>query len=62
MGHPPSVDSLARALAPTGLPHPILVDIAREAIAAGDADGARAAMAEHLAAAPRRGRTRAGRG
>jgi L-seryl-tRNA(Ser) seleniumtransferase len=37
---PPSVDRLARSLAETGLPHPILVDIAREAIAAGDADSA----------------------
>lgn len=33
---PPSVDALARSLADTGLPHPILVDVAREAIAAGD--------------------------
>jgi len=33
---PPSVDALARSLAPVGLPHPIAVDIAREAIAAGD--------------------------
>ncbi|MGH9284987.1 MAG: L-seryl-tRNA(Sec) selenium transferase, partial [Acidimicrobiales bacterium] len=33
---PPSVDTLARALAGTGLPHPLLVDAAREAIAAGD--------------------------
>jgi L-seryl-tRNA(Ser) seleniumtransferase len=40
MGHPPSVDTLARSLASTGLPHPVLVDVAREAIAAGDADGA----------------------
>lgn len=37
---PPSVDSLARSLAPTGLPHPILVDVARAAIADGDVDGA----------------------
>jgi len=37
---PPSVDSLARSLAGTGLPHPLLVDIAREAIAAGDVEGA----------------------
>lgn len=37
---PPSVDTLARSLADTGLPHPILVDIAREAIAAGDHAGA----------------------
>ena len=33
---PPSVDNLARSLASTGLPHPLLVDVAREAIAAGD--------------------------
>lgn len=33
---PPSVDTLARALASSGLPHPILVDIARAAIADGD--------------------------
>ncbi|MDJ0769431.1 MAG: L-seryl-tRNA(Sec) selenium transferase [Ilumatobacter sp.] len=33
---PPSVDTLARSLAGSGLPHPILVDIAREAIADGD--------------------------
>ena len=33
---PPSVDTLARSLASTGLPHPILVDIARAAIADGD--------------------------
>ena len=31
---PPSVDRLARSLAASGLPHPILVDIARRAIAA----------------------------
>lgn len=30
---PPSVDALARSLAGTGLPHPLLVDVAREAIA-----------------------------
>ena len=40
--HPPSVDSLARSLADTGLPHPLLVDAAREAIASGDPDLARA--------------------
>jgi L-seryl-tRNA(Ser) seleniumtransferase len=39
---PPSVDALARSLADTGLPHPLLVDAARAAIAAGDPDGARA--------------------
>jgi L-seryl-tRNA(Ser) seleniumtransferase len=33
---PPSVDALARELAGTGLPHPLLVDVAREAIASGD--------------------------
>ncbi|MGH9183814.1 MAG: L-seryl-tRNA(Sec) selenium transferase [Acidimicrobiales bacterium] len=33
---PPSVDALARSLAGTGLPHPLLVDVAREAIRAGD--------------------------
>ncbi len=32
---PPSVDRLARALAPSGLPHALCVDLAREAIAAG---------------------------
>jgi L-seryl-tRNA(Ser) seleniumtransferase len=34
---PPSVDALARSLAHTGLPHPLLVDAARAAITAGDA-------------------------
>ena len=34
--HPPSVDKLARSLATTGLPHPLLVDLARAAIADGD--------------------------
>ena len=29
---PPSVDRLARSLADTGLPHPILVDVARQVI------------------------------
>jgi len=33
---PPSVDSLAQSLAPSGLPHGLLVDAARAAIAAGD--------------------------
>ncbi|CAN5760564.1 L-seryl-tRNA(Sec) selenium transferase [soil metagenome] len=33
---PPSVDALARSLAATGLPHPLLVEAARAAIAAGD--------------------------
>ncbi|HUP87279.1 MAG TPA: L-seryl-tRNA(Sec) selenium transferase [Acidimicrobiales bacterium] len=39
---PPSVDRLARDLADTGLPHPLLVDVARAAIASGDPDSARA--------------------
>jgi L-seryl-tRNA(Ser) seleniumtransferase len=47
---PPSVDVLARSLADVGLPHPILVDAARSAIAAGDPASARA-EAEALAAA-----------
>jgi L-seryl-tRNA(Ser) seleniumtransferase len=44
MERPPSVDALARSLAGSGLPHPILVDVARDAIADGavDAAGARA--------------------
>ena len=43
---PPSVDTLARRLAPSGLPHPLLVDVAREAIAAGDAESAMARAVE----------------
>src|SRR5688572_257676 len=39
---PPSVDSLARSIADSGLPHPILVDIARAAIADRDPGSARA--------------------
>ena len=46
---PPSVDSLARQLADVDLPHPLLVDAAREAIAAGDPQSARA-RAERVAA------------
>src|SRR5204863_316724 len=38
---PPSVDTLARSLADVDLPHPLLVDAARAAIAAGDPDSAR---------------------
>lgn len=41
---PPSVDALARSIAHTGLPHPLLVDAAREAIAQGDPS-----MAEQIA-------------
>jgi L-seryl-tRNA(Ser) seleniumtransferase len=47
---PPSVDALARELADVGLPHPLLVDAARAAIAAGDPASARA-RAEAVAAA-----------
>ncbi len=43
---PPSVDALARSLAGTGLPHPLLVDVARESIAAGDVAGAPARAEE----------------
>jgi L-seryl-tRNA(Ser) seleniumtransferase len=43
---PPSVDTLARSLAHTGLPHALLVDAARAAIANGDpADAERRAIA-----------------
>ena len=38
--HPPSVDRLARSIAGSGLPHPICVDLARQAIAASDPDSA----------------------
>ncbi|MBV8981593.1 MAG: hypothetical protein JO086_11890, partial [Acidimicrobiia bacterium] len=44
---PPSVDAVARELADVGLPHPLLVDAARAAIAAGDPASARA-RAEYL--------------
>ena len=37
---PPKIDRLARSLAYTGLPHPLLVDAARAAVAAGDPDSA----------------------
>ncbi len=37
---PPSVDTLARSLSSTGLPHPICVDLARAAIDAGDPESA----------------------
>src|SRR5438067_2797350 len=47
---PPSVDALARELADVGLPHPLLVDAAREAVAAGDPHSARA-RAEQMASA-----------
>jgi L-seryl-tRNA(Ser) seleniumtransferase len=38
---PPSVDALAREIADVGLPQPLLVDAAREALAAGDPASAR---------------------
>ncbi|TML43711.1 MAG: L-seryl-tRNA(Sec) selenium transferase [Actinobacteria bacterium] len=38
---PPSVDAIARQLADTGLPHPLLVEAARAAVAGGDPDTAR---------------------
>ena len=47
---PPSVDAVARQLRDVGLPHPLLVDAARSAIAAGDPSSARA-RAEAVAAA-----------
>ena len=47
---PPSVDRLARSLADTGLPHPLLVDAARAAIAAGEPDSART-VADEIAGA-----------
>jgi L-seryl-tRNA(Ser) seleniumtransferase len=46
---PPSVDALARSLADTGLPHPLLVDAARAAIAAGDPESARRRVEESTA-------------
>ncbi len=59
---PPSVDALARSLAEGGssLPHPLLVDVARRAIAAGDPATApsEAAAVERGAAAPGRQRHR----
>jgi L-seryl-tRNA(Ser) seleniumtransferase len=39
---PPSVDALARSLVSVDLPHPLLVEAARAAIAAGEPDSARA--------------------
>ena len=39
---PPGVDTLARSLADTGIPHPLLVAAARSAIAEGDPERARA--------------------
>ncbi len=42
---PPSVDALARSMAGSGLPHPVLVEAARAAIASGDPAAAAAARA-----------------
>ena len=47
---PPSIDALAREIADVGLPHPLLVDAARRAVAAGDPGSARA-LAEGVARA-----------
>jgi L-seryl-tRNA(Ser) seleniumtransferase len=51
---PPSVDALARSLSGCGLPHPLLVDVAREAIAAADPASAagRAAVLQRLLLQP----------
>ena len=48
--HPPSVDALARSIGDVGLPHPLLVDAARAAIARGVPDDARAIAEETRAA------------
>ena len=57
MDRPPSVDALARALAPTGLPHPVLVGVARAAIAeAVAADDPASAAGRAAAAAAATGR------
>ena len=50
---PPSVDALARSLADTGLPHPLLVDAARAAIADGDPEGVEERARRHAHAAAR---------
>ena len=46
MPRPPSVDALARSLADVGLPHPLLVDAARRAVAAGEPGAARELAAD----------------
>ena len=50
---PPSVDALARSLADTGLPHPLLVDAARAAIADGDPSDVEERARRHAHAAAR---------
>ena len=47
MDRPPSVDALARSLARSGLPHPLLVDVARASIADGTWSSA-SALADDL--------------
>ncbi len=47
---PPSVDRLARSLADTGLPHPLLVDAARTAVAEAVSDGDPASAADRAQA------------
>ncbi len=47
---PPSIDALARSIADVGLPHALLVEAARSAVAAGEPAEARA-MAEEMALA-----------
>ncbi len=49
-GRPPSVDRVARSLESSGLPHALCVEVAREAIAAGDWDAALTRAAELAAA------------
>jgi len=50
---PPSVDALARSLADTGLPHPLLVDAARAAIADGGPEEVGQRARRHARAAAR---------
>lgn len=45
-GRPPSVDALARSISDVALPHPLLIDAARAAIAAGDPASARSRALE----------------
>ncbi len=51
---PPSVDRLARDMAGTGLPHPMLVDAARVAVSQGDPDTAAERATAEAAGAARR--------
>ena len=54
MTRPPSVDRLARALEPTGLPHPLRVDAARAAIASSPPDAALESALDAASAIARR--------